>query len=616
MMGEAKRRSGERSACSGKAAPRVAASTASDAGAPRRLPLWRRDTWVKPFFKQYRRALLLALALGVATFVFAAALMFTSGYLISGAPLVVSVLMLNVPLGLVRLFGVGKPILNYLERLASHDWVLRMTSSLRLRLYRSVEREAMSFRSRRSTGDMLGLLAQDVGHIQNLYLRTLFPLIVGGAIYLAIVVGTGMLSLWLGLALLMLAGLAAIAAPLVSVLANAAREARCKQQRARLYDRLSDNMLGVADWVFSQRSDDYLAAHEEAQRRLRAERRRIERFDRARDLVLQLVFGAIVVVLLAWAGMRFGGLPDGGANWVAAFALGFFPLIEVFSPLSAAAQEAGAYRDSIERLNDLPDPDKTVAIPSQEPSEVLDIRLEGVRFCYEGAKDDALREIDLVIPFGQKIAVLGRSGAGKSTLAALIRGDLVPRQGAATLGGAACARLGDGAPRYLGVIQQRTYLFNETLLENVRIGNPAASEDEVREALVRVGLASLLERLPQGLDTLVDEAGMCFSGGERHRIALARVLLQGAPVVLLDEPFAALDPVTERALLDTLLDVFADRTLVLITHHLQGVSRFDRVIFLADGAVSLDGAPADLERGSAYYRRLLALDRGVDPSMA
>lgn len=576
----------------------------------RRAPLWRRDTWIKPFFKQYRRALLLALALGLATFVFAAALMFTSGYLISGAPLVVSVLVLNVPLGLVRLCGVGKPILNYFERLASHDWVLRMTSALRLRLYRAAESEAMAFGSKRSTGDVLGLLAQDVGHIQNLYLRTLFPLALGGILYLALVVCTGVLSFQLGLAILVLTGLAAVAAPLISVLANAAREARRKQQRARLYDTLSDNVLGVADWMFAQRGADYLAAHEDAQRALRAEQRRIERFNRVRDLALQLVFGAIVVVLLAWAGTRFGGLPDGGANWVAAFALGFFPLIEVFAPLSSAAQEAGAYRDSIERLNDLPDPDAVSHASCPALQEPLDIQIRDVQFRYEGEAEDTLRGLSLRIPFGQKIAVLGRSGAGKSTLASIIRGDLVPQQGSAMLGGVPCAALGDGMARYLGVIQQRTYLFNATLLENLRIGNPDATEAEVREALVRVGLGELLERLPQGLHTMVDEAGKRFSGGERHRIALARVLLQGAPIVILDEPFAALDPITERELLDTLLDVFADRTLILITHHLQGVSKFDRVVFIADGAVSLDGTPADLERESAYYRRLLALDRG------
>lgn len=595
-----------------------------------------RDTWIKPFFKQYRKALALALALGIATFVFAAALMFTSGYLISGAPLVLTVLMLNVPLGLVRLFGIGKPILNYFERLASHDWVLRMTSSLRLRLYRSVEREAMAFRSKRSTGDLLGLLAQDVGHIQNLYLRTLFPLAVGAILYASLVIATGILSVWLGFAILVLVGLAAVAAPLVSVLANAARETRRKHLRAQLYNQLSDNVLGVADWVFAGRGVDYLAAHERVEAQLREQQRRIERFDRLRDLMLELVFGLVVIALLAWAGTRFGGLPDGGANWVAAFALGFFPLIEVFAPLSPAAQQAGAYRDSIVRLNDLPDPDEgeggesaetaaddgaAASVPAPAaaaasasatamPCEPLDLRVSNVSFRYKGARNDVLSDVSLEIPFGQKIAVLGRSGAGKSTLAALVRGDLTPRCGNVTLGGTPCSALGDDMARCLGVIQQRTYLFNTTLLDNVRIGNPGASEEQVAWALDRVGLGYLLHQLPQGLDTLVDEAGTRFSGGERHRIALARVLLQGAPIVLLDEPFAALDPLTERKLFDTLLDVFADRTLVLITHHLQGLARMDRVVFIAEGAISLDGSPQDLERTSSYYRRLLALDRG------
>ena len=619
--------------------------------------LWRRDRWVKPFFKQYRRALALALLLGVATMVFATGLMFTSGYLISGAPLVVSVLALNVPLGLVRLFGTGKPFLQYFERLASHDWVLRMTSSLRLKLYRSVESEAMRFRSKRTTGDVLGLLAEDAGHLQNLYLRTLFPLAVGGVLYVAVVAVTGALSVQLAVAMAALVGLGAIVAPLVSVLANAAREARRKQLRARLYDQLSDNVLGVADWVFAQRGQDYLAAHERTEALLRAEQQRIERFDRWRDLALQLAFGAVVVALLAWAGTRFGGLPDGGANWVAAFSLGFFPLIEAFAPLSSATQEAGAYRDSIRRLNDLPDPDAAPASPkaadgaedapgadadpsaaadlspavgrvavdapspaagparrqcppAPHPARPLDISFSQVSFAYEGASRATLAGFDLKIPFGQSVAVLGRSGAGKSTFASLLRGDLEPSSGAVTLGGVSASALGDEVARYVGVIQQRTYLFNATLLDNVRIGRPDATEQEAAWALERVGLGPLLDRLPQGLQTMVDEAGLRFSGGERHRIALARVLVQGAPVVLLDEPFASLDPVTESELLQTLLDVFSGRTLILITHHLQGVERLDRVVFVDDGAVALDGAPAELERTSPRYRRLLALDRG------
>ena len=120
----------------------------------------------------------------------------------------------------------------------------------------------------------------------------------------------------------------------------------------------------------------------------------------------------------------------------------------------------------------------------------------------------------------------------------------------------------------------------------------------------------MIERLPDGLLTLVDEAGMRFSGGERHRIALARVLLQNTPLILLDEPTVGLDPATERALLSTILRTTQGKTLIMITHHLQGVTDMDRVVFIEDGRVSLSGSPAELERTSEHYRRLLAFDRG------
>ena len=146
---------------------------AEEAARSRRQP----DRWVRPFFKQYRKALALALALGVATFGFASGLMFTSGYLIAAAAeMPGSILMIHLPTVFVRVFGIGKPILQYLERLTSHDWVLRMTSGLRSKLYAAIEGDAILFKRTRRTGDVLGLLAEDIGHLQNLYLRTVFPL--------------------------------------------------------------------------------------------------------------------------------------------------------------------------------------------------------------------------------------------------------------------------------------------------------------------------------------------------------------------------------------------------------------------------------------------------------
>ncbi|WP_167536590.1 amino acid ABC transporter ATP-binding/permease protein, partial [Gordonibacter pamelaeae] len=249
--------------------------------------------------------------------------------------------------------------------------------------------------------------------------------------------------------------------------------------------------------------------------------------------------------------------------------------------------------------------------PAPAVEAPLALAVENVAFRYPGSARAVLDGVSLTIPQGQKVAILGRSGSGKSTLASLIRGDLAPASGSVTLNGVPASSFGDAMARHIGVIQQQTYLFNMTLRENLRIGNPAATDGQIREVLAHVGLSGLVERLPEGLDTLVDEAGMRFSGGERHRIALARVLLQDTPVILLDEPTVGLDPATERALLKTFVENAEGRTLIMITHHLQGVSAMDRVVFVEDGRIEMEGSPAELERTSERYRRLLAFDRGV-----
>lgn len=372
--------------------------------------------------------------------------------------------------------------------------------------------------------------------------------------------------------------------------------------------------------------------------------------------------------------------------------LGYFPLIDAFAPLSAAATEARSHQDSIERLNNLPqiEEDATAATLQHETDRALDVSepeagvsdasvpgasvsngsasdvsssassksstitpdvkqnpcdviLENVSFSYPGSTRLLIDNLSLRIHAGEKVAVLGRSGAGKSTLASLIRGDLIPTSGQVliseqvhekkhvsndtphtpndasripndaphTPNNAALfptCTLDDNAARYFGVIQQRTYLFNATLRENLRIGNPNASDELLIETLHNVGLKALFERLPKGLDTLVNEAGFGFSGGERHRIALARVLLQDAPIIILDEPMVGLDPETEQQVLEAIFSTLKDKTIIMITHHLQGISFMDRVLFLNQGNLRLDGSPEKLKETSSYFRRLLALE--------
>ncbi|MBQ3106915.1 MAG: thiol reductant ABC exporter subunit CydC [Eggerthellaceae bacterium] len=623
--------------------------------AARVLRAWRSDEWVKPFVVRYGRVLALAVFLGVVAFVFAGGLMFTSGYMISlAATLPFTVLAVHVPTLYVRIFGIGKPILQYLERLQSHDWALRMTSELRRKLYEVIERNAArGTGAANKLGDVLGLLAEDVEHVQNLYLRTVFPLVVAWVVYVLAVVALGVFSWPAALALALLLGVVVLVLPAVSVCVNGARLQRAKAVKARLYAELTDNVLGVADWVFSGRGEEYALRYRRLQQEARRLDEQVARFARMRELFAQVMFGLAALAVLMWASSAFGSAEGAGiagsaavqalgshqpanaslhaANWVAAFALCFFPLVEAFSPASEAAMGLVTYGDSIDRMNAcsgsvagtkrggrfssrLDDGESSASSASLTPcasragSDDCAVRLENVVFSYEAGAPAVLDGVSLSVPCGQKVAVLGRSGEGKSTLAALIRGELSPLEGEVLVIGCSAAEMGERAANAVGIIHQNPHLFNWTLRDNLRLGRLDATDSELVQVMERVGLGDLLGRLPQGLDTMVDESGRRFSGGERHRIALARVRLARTPVVILDEPFSGLDPATEQALLDTVLDVLADCTVILITHHLQGVSACDRVLFLEKGSVVVDGAPSALERVPGRYRDLLALD--------
>lgn len=571
------------------------------------LKAFEKDTWVKPYLQRYKAPLMLAIFLGFCTFFSAGALMFNSGYLISkSASLPENILLVYVPIVLTRAFGVSRPVFRYIERLTSHNWVLKMTSKLRRKLYHTLEKDAMVFKQKYRMGDILGLLAEDIQYIQNLYLRTIFPLIIAVILYAFIVIAVGMFSIFFALYLALLLFILVIVLPVWSVVVNGARQEREKTLKTELYTDLTDNVLGVADWIFSQRGVEYVDTHLQVEQELYQVQDQKRLFNHRVQVLFQLIYSFVVIGLIVWTSQRFVGNHGGAANWIAAFVLSAFPVVDAFVVLPEAMQESNVYKDSINRLNAL---DET---PDEAPKniEVTDTRIqvEDLSFSYDHHL--VLDHLDLTIELGEKIAILGKSGSGKSTLASLIRGDLKPQNGLLTLGGVPTYQFGDAMSHYISVIQQAPYLFHTTILNNVRMANTNKSEEEVWQVLERVGLKKLVEQLPEGLHTMVDEAGLRFSGGERHRMALARILLQDTPIVLLDEPTVGLDPLTEQALIDTFFSQLQDKTVIWITHHLQGIEIMDRVIFIEDGRLEMSGTPAALAQNNARFQQLKAIDEG------
>lgn len=578
-----------------------------------KIPLLRalkNDRWVKPFLTHYKRTLYLAIGLGILTFICAGGLMFVSGYLISkSATHPFNILAVYVPIVITRGFGIFRPVFRYAERLTSHNWVFKMTSEFRKKMYDSLEQDAVFFNSKYRLGDILGLLSEDVANIQNLYLRTIFPEFVAIGLYLLIVVALGILSWWYGLVMLLLLGVIMVAISFWSVVVNGAKQEAEKQLKNDLYQDLTDNVMGITDWVFANRGEEYVRQHIANEDKLYRIQESLNRFNQMRTFLIEVWFLLIAISLAFWGVAQFGGHYGGSANWIAAFVLATFPLVEAFAGLPAAAQESNVYVDSIDRLNQLPAVANTKSAPVELTGPYI-LEVQDVHYTYPEMTKEVLKGVTIDLQAGQKLAILGRSGSGKSTLAALLRGDRKPTQGKITLNGIPTSKVGDEMANYIGVIQQQPYLFHTTLLNNLRIGNEEASEAEIWDVLSRVGLKETIAQLPDGLQAMVDEAGLRFSGGERHRLSLARILLKDVPIVILDEPTVGLDPITEQAVIETFFKQLEGKTIIWITHHLQGIEAMDRIIFIEDGQLEMNGTPQALMKTNERYRRLKLIDAG------
>ncbi len=225
------------------------------------------------------------------------------------------------------------------------------------------------------------------------------------------------------------------------------------------------------------------------------------------------------------------------------------------------------------------------------PAGAPALRFEDVSFAYDGGERPALRRLDLTIAPGETVALIGESGAGKSTVLQLVLGFLSPDEGRVLIGGQPVETL---APEALlariAWVGQSPMLFHGTLRDNLALGRPGAGDAALHEACLQAGLAPLLERLPQGLDTPIGERGIGLSGGEIQRIALARAFLKDAPILLLDEPTASLDPATETALIATLRRLAEGRTTLLATHSPRLAAIAARRIRLADGRSEAEAA--------------------------
>lgn len=567
--------------------------------------------YITPYIKQYFASFLLAILFATLTIVASTMLTFTSGYLISKASLrPETILLLYVPIVGVRAFGISRAAFQYFERLSGHNAVLKILSSMRVQLYRMLEPQALFIHNRFKTGDLLGTLADDIEHLQDVYIRTIFPTVSGLTIFFIVTSILAVFDWKFALLIACCIGIIVFVYPLVSLYYLKKRQIEQKAWTTRLYENLTDALFGLRDWLISGRKDSFINKFLEDQREHNKLERKVNHFNFSRTFQLQTLTGILMILFGIWSSTKAqSGVFE--PSYIAAFTLAVIPLVEGLIPISEAVERVPAYEVSLKRLESIEDFSASGKEQSESiapVSSVASIEINLLSFRYPNQERNAIDDVHLSIPHGKKIAVLGKSGAGKSTLIKLLLGELTPQAGTVQINGYSPSEYGERIYDMVGVLNQKPYLFATSVENNIRLGKGSATKEEVERVIQQVKLDKYIHSLPYGMQTFMEEAGERFSGGERQRIALARILLKNTPIVILDEPTVGLDPVTERDVIETIFESLHDKTVIWITHHLAGMEKMDEIVFLDEGTVRMRGSHEELLKTQPHYVRLYEMD--------
>jgi len=530
-----------------------------------------------------------AALLGTLAIVASIALMATSGYLISRAAERPPILELGVAIVGVRFFGVSRGVFRYLERVFSHDAALRALATLRVQLFKRLEPLVPAGLAGVRTGDLLTRFVADVDALQALYLRALGPLAIGlvsGAAAIAIA-GVALPAAGAVLAVMLLLG--GIAVPFAGHMLTSAALRREAPARAALTAQLLDAVSAAPELVAfgaASAAADRIASAESA---LARDRRRTALTAAATDAAITTLttLAAVAVIIVAAPAIRAGAL--GGVE-LAMLALLTLAAFEAVRPFPGAAEQLSVARSASRRVLELTDREPPVRDPEAPCKPPLhgDIAVRGVAYRYAPDAPLALDGLDLDIPAGAIVALVGPSGSGKSTLASLLVRFRDPDEGSILLDGQDLRDYAQSDVRgAVGLAGQEAHLFPTSIRENLRIARPGATDAELGEALRRARCLEWVESLPQGLDTHVGEDGGRVSGGQRQRLALARAFLAEVKLLVLDEPDAHLDEETADEVIADLLASARSAGLgvLLITHRLVARESVDRIAVMKDGRI-------------------------------
>jgi ATP-binding cassette, subfamily C, bacterial CydCD len=500
-------------------------------------------------------------------------------------------------------------ILHWLESWMAHDMAFRLLSEMRIDLFNKLDKLAPGYLLRRRTGDLTGMATQDVEKVEYFFAHTIAPAFV--AVLIPAVVLATLFSFGGRMALVLLPFLVIVG------LSPFFMRKRIDTLGSRSSEALGDLNAFTVDNV--QGLNEILAFQQVSQRR----RSFLEKIDyhhgvrmpyfsdlTAQEAILEAATGLgglAVIVTGAWL-VGHGMLVSAYLPLLSILAMAaFLPVSEIahigrqLADTLASTRRLFAVHNEPVPINDGP------GVPVEARPEGAAIEADSVDYKYFGRNRAALRDVSFGVPAGRTIALVGPSGAGKTTMAHLLMRFWDPDKGVIRLDGHDLRDyVLDDLRNRIALVAQDTYLFNDTLLSNIVIARPEASQADIDHAIDRASLREFVDSLPEGLDTRVGERGMRLSGGQRQRVAIARAFLKDAPVLILDEATSHLDAVNEAAVRDALSALMSERTTIVIAHRLSTVRNADLIVVMEDGRVAESGAHAELLGRGGLYAKLVA----------
>ncbi|MGD9796590.1 MAG: ABC transporter ATP-binding protein [Acidimicrobiia bacterium] len=475
---------------------------------------------------------------------------------------------------------------------------------LRLRAFRHFQRLSLSFHETYTSGRVISRQTSDVESVAELLGQGIVNLITS----MLLIVGIGVVLLFLDLPLA-LVSLAAF--PVLFALTRWFRNRSETAYRsvseavALVIVHFVESLGGIQAVHAFRREPRNQEIFEYLDDRYRLANRRSQLLAAAYGPGVQLVGRLSTAVVLLYGGYRVvGGQTTVGV--LAAFMLylrRFFAPMEELSQFYNLFQAAAAGLEKLSGILDeppsVPEPEEPVALPAARG----ELRFEGVVFGYRDVV--VLHHLDLEIPAGQSIAVVGATGAGKTTLSRLAARFCDPTSGVARLDGIDLRDVGEADLRRAVVtVTQENFLFSGTVADNIRLGKPGASDAEVEDAARAIGAHAFIADLPEGYATDVHQKGARLSSGQRQLVAFARAFLADPAVLILDEATSSLDLPSERLVQHALRTLLADRTAIIIAHRLSTVEIADRVLVMEQGRIVEDGSPAELVAAGGRYAAL------------